>query len=375
MTLRILTALAVALLAPLLLIAGPAAAGAKPPSAPPRIIAIGDLHGDFEAYEKLMREAGLINQRGKWAGGTTVFIQTGDVPDRGPDSLKIIKHLKKLQKQARRKGGKVITLVGNHEAMNMTGDLRYVHAGEYEAFETRNSRALRDRVFEANRETLEEFYLEKDSTLSSDTIKAKWEETTPLGMIEHQRAWRPDGDVGAWVAANPAVAIINGNLFVHGGISEKYTGFSVADMNVMTADALTERSTDPESIINDEEGPLWYRGLIREREENADTMLEGDSLEEKAGDDIAATTPLTIEEEINLVLAAFNVTRIVVGHTPALTGIKASHNTKLIQIDTGIAAYYSGSKSFLEIKDGVLYAHDNGETTTIGAVEPEGVGQ
>ena len=98
---------------------------------PARIIAIGDLHGDYEAFTQLLSQAELIDERGKWSGGSTILVQTGDVPDRGPDSLKIIQHLQRLQKQAPRRDGRVITLVGNHEAMNMTGDLRYVHEGEY----------------------------------------------------------------------------------------------------------------------------------------------------------------------------------------------------------------------------------------------------
>ena len=64
-------------------------------------------------------------------GARTVLVQIGDVADRGPDSLKIIRQLMKLQREAAGRGGQVIALVGNHEAMNMTGDLRYVHPGEY----------------------------------------------------------------------------------------------------------------------------------------------------------------------------------------------------------------------------------------------------
>lgn len=330
-------------------------AAARPPEAP-AIIAIGDLHGDYDAYESLMREAGLINQRGRWTGGHTIFVQTGDVPDRGPDSLKIIRHLKKLQKQAARKGGRVVTLVGNHEAMNVTGDLRYVHPGEYEAFTDRHSKNLRNRVYAANREAIEAAYLARDETLSSEAIRTQWEAQTPLGMIEHQRAWRPDGEIGAWVAANPAVAVIGDSLFVHGGISEKYVSFSIDEINAMTAEAIGARSTDPASIINDEMGPLWYRGLIQRSDPPA-------MVEEDAG---AEPARLTIEEEIDLVLSTYGVSRIVVGHTPSLTGIAAHHDGKLIRIDTGISAFYGGTRSFLRIEDGVVYAHDNGIVTIIG---------
>ena len=101
-----------------------------------RIVAIGDLHGDYGNYIATLKAAGLIDKKGKWSGGNTHLVQTGDIPDRGPDTGKIIKHITKLGKQAQKKGGRVHNLIGNHEAMNVYGDLRYVHDGEFEVFKT-----------------------------------------------------------------------------------------------------------------------------------------------------------------------------------------------------------------------------------------------
>jgi hypothetical protein len=121
-----------------------------------RIVAIGDLHGDYDNYIATLEAAGLIDRKGKWSGGTTHLVQTGDIPDRGPDTLRIIEHIDKLARQAKRKGGRVHSLIGNHEAMNVYGDLRYVHEGEFAAFETRSSEELRDRVFESSLRSLEQ---------------------------------------------------------------------------------------------------------------------------------------------------------------------------------------------------------------------------
>ena len=99
-----------------------------------RVIAIGDLHGDYEQYLKVMKSAGLIDKKEKWSGGQTHLVQTGDITDRGPDSRKIIDHLVKLSKQAKKAGGYVHLLIGNHESMNVVGDLRYVAPGEFAAF-------------------------------------------------------------------------------------------------------------------------------------------------------------------------------------------------------------------------------------------------
>jgi len=339
-------------------------ATAESVDAPPRIIAIGDLHGDYEAFEAILKAASLIDNRGRWTGGETVLVQTGDISDRGPDSLKIIEHLRELQKKAPRKGGRVITLVGNHEAMNITGDLRYVHPGEYEAFADRGSRQRREATYNANRESLETFYLKQDSSLSSNEIKEKWFEATPLGKLEHQTAWRPDGDVGEWVANNPAVAIVGDSLFVHGGISAKYVPFSIDDINAMVREALIARDTAPTSILYDADGPLWYRGHV-----HSDSAPAQEEVLQTT--EANATPSLSASEEIDLVLETFNVQRIVIGHTPSLTGVKASYGGKIIQIDTGIASYYGGTQSYLEISESAVVAHDNGAATVITAKPAE----
>ncbi|MBT5724208.1 MAG: protein-tyrosine-phosphatase, partial [Gammaproteobacteria bacterium] len=98
-----------------------------------RIVAVGDLHGDYDQYIKVLTTNGLVDEQLRWQGGKTHFVQLGDVVDRGPDSLRIIRHLMKLEKEAKKKGGRVHVLIGNHEVMNIQNDLRYVHPGEYSA--------------------------------------------------------------------------------------------------------------------------------------------------------------------------------------------------------------------------------------------------
>ena len=61
-----------------------AVASAPPVSAqqPQRIVAVGDLHGDFKAWQDIARAAGVMNAKGHWAGGRTVLVQMGDMTDR-----------------------------------------------------------------------------------------------------------------------------------------------------------------------------------------------------------------------------------------------------------------------------------------------------
>src|SRR5690348_16103351 len=121
------------------------AVAASPPQ-PDRIVAIGDLHGDFSVWRDISGAAGLVDAAGHWAGGRTTLVQVGDVVDRGPETLKILRELMRLQKEAPKQGGRVVALVGNHEAMNMTGDLRYTVPADYAAFATARSPAFREKL-------------------------------------------------------------------------------------------------------------------------------------------------------------------------------------------------------------------------------------
>ena len=90
-----------------------------------RIVAIGDVHGDFVKFRSALEMADLIDSKQSWKGGKTHLVQLGDLPDSGPQTLRIIDLLKKLEKQAPRDGGRVHILIGNHDAANIYGDLRY----------------------------------------------------------------------------------------------------------------------------------------------------------------------------------------------------------------------------------------------------------
>ena len=337
------------LVAPLLMLAAiliPGLASAEP--APQRIVAIGDLHGDYDAWRAIIRTAGLVDAKGKWSGGNAILVQMGDVVDRGPDSLKIIRDLQKLQKDAPRRGGRVIALVGNHEAMMMTGDLRYAHPGELAAFADGDSKARRERLFEANKAAIETAYRAQSPQMAAETIKSEWLKTMPLGKIEYQLAWRPDGELGKWAISNPAVVKLGNSLFVHGGISAAYAGFSVEDINQKVATALKVQNESRTAIINDPQGPLWYRGLISRGDGDEATLAPVPP---------GAAAALPIDLEIGLALKSFGVKRIVVGHTPAREGIIEAGGGKLWRIDSAISRAYGGTPAYLEIVGDRVTAH------------------
>ena len=89
---------------------------------PGRVVAIGDIHGEYEGLMKILREAALIDAENRWIGGDATLVQTGDVVDRGAHVKQVMDLLMSLQKQAPEQGGQVIVLMGNHESMNIIGD-------------------------------------------------------------------------------------------------------------------------------------------------------------------------------------------------------------------------------------------------------------
>lgn len=313
---------------------------ALPEPAPQRIVAIGDLHGDHDAWRAIAKAAGLIDAKGKWSGGNVTLVQMGDIVDRGPDSLRIIRDLMNLQREAPRRGGKVIVLLGNHEAMMMTGDMRYVHSGEYAAFTSRDSRARRERVYEANKAAIESAYQQREPALTPSRIKEQWLSQVPLGMVEYKAAWLPDGELGKWALANPALVKIGDTLFVHGGLSAAFAHLPVDEINRQAAAALKAKDANPTAIINHPQGPLWYRGLITRGDGDEATI---------APIPHGATAPLTIDQEIDLALKNYAVKRIVVAHTPSRSGIIAGAGGKLWRVDSAISRAYGGTPAYLEI--------------------------
>ena len=144
-----------------------------------------------------------------------VLVQTGDYFDRGPDMRKLLDFLRALESSAAAAGGTVHILLGNHDAMNLLGEVRDVNRAAYDAFagddaEKRRQRAFRDYIAIGDaRERLlgsrPEPYREKD--------RDKWLSEHPPGYIEYQAAMGADGEYGRWLRQRQAVLQIGGTIF------------------------------------------------------------------------------------------------------------------------------------------------------------------
>jgi hypothetical protein len=200
-------------------LAAPARAQQDTWSGVERIVAVGDVHGDFGQFVKALRAAGVIDANENWIAGKTHLVQTGDVLDRGPDSRKAMDLLMRLEAQAAEANGAVHALIGNHEAMILLNDWRYVHEGETKAFG---------------------------------------------GEDEYRQAMSAKGKYGRWIRSHNAVIKINDVLFAHAGITPPYAKMSLAEINKAVREALEKG--DANGILMDSTGPLWDRILAMDDE-------------------------------------------------------------------------------------------------------------
>jgi hypothetical protein len=301
-----------------------------------RIVAIGDVHGSFDNFVAILRTAGLIDNRRQWTGGKTVFVQTGDVLDRGPASRDAIDLLRKLEKDAPAAGGLVLPLLGNHEEMRLESDRRYISAGEYNAFKGPDSNGLRDRAYEFLADENAKRAKATGEPFDQRAFRKLFYDNTPLGSVEMQIAFGPDGDYGRWVRDRKTVARINGIVFLHGGLTPEVAALGCEAINRTIQAELKGPLPPPNrmtALITTPDGPLWYRGLI---------------------DDGAAPGPAD-ESKIDEALKAIGARAIVVGHTVTQPDyrIRLSSKGRIVQIDTGMLGgdfFPGGRPSALEIK-------------------------
>ena len=174
----------------------------------------------------MLRDAGLVDNKLIWSGGRSHLVQTGDIRDRGPQTRKVLELLDEARKQAAGKQGRVHALIGNHEAMNLYGDLRYVAPEEYAEFRDGRSEEVRHAFYEQDLEAWKT-QSPNPSAAAEQAFRAEWEKEHPLGWFEHRIAYGPKGKYGKWIRAHDAVAIVDDSLLLHGGISPKYADMSV----------------------------------------------------------------------------------------------------------------------------------------------------
>jgi hypothetical protein len=359
-----------------LLLALPLAAGETG-----RIVAVGDIHGNFEGWTSILREAGLIDEKNHWIGGDASYVQLGDIFDRGLEVRETLDLLMRLQDEAKSAGGRVECILGNHETMNLTSFYRDVNPEIYASFVDRKSEKRRKKTWSAVK-TYKEIWGE----VVDDTARQAWEAEHPLGWVEYTDSLAPKGVYGKWLRARPVGVMIDGILFIHGGVGPQVAGMSLEEINeavaneIKTFDSarhyLVSKSLLPKTTSFTDVGfMVQYLILEAEKEDSTDLIRRhAEQLKPVAGIDdwymMSPEGPLWFRgasrwseeehgEEMAALLEGIGAKAMVVGHTPDPEGtIRVRFSNRVFLIDTGmLSSYYEGGRpSALEIEDGVFTA-------------------
>ena len=173
---------------------------------------------------ELLKNNKIIDEDLKWTFGDGHFVIVGDVFDRGDKVNEVLWFLYDLEIQAKKKGGYVHFLLGNHEYMILQNDLRYIHT--------------------------------------------KYHKTPFLLGIEYKELYGKNTVIGRWLRSKSTIIKINDIIFTHGGISKEF--FSSVDFDLEKINRDMRESIDlsiDEMVSNNfyniyfgEKSLTWYRG-------------------------------------------------------------------------------------------------------------------
>ena len=388
----------------------PAPAAAQPDSG--RVVAIGDIHGAGDRLYAILQETGLIDGEHGWSGGTATLVQTGDVTDRGPRVREIMDLLMRLEDEAPDDGGEVRVLLGNHEAMNMMGDVRDVTPAIFAAFasedaERRREDAWRQYDRHASRRRSAPSGPERLDPMS----RGEWMRAHPPGFVEYMEAMGPDGRYGRWLRDKPVATVAADTLFVHGGLSPRLEAESVEALNDRARDEMErfdrhrrhlvdagiilpfstfeemfvavalELRTWIERLSPDQRQRRRRRTVTRAERALIDVLVDLQTINSWSIVDpdgplwfrgLALRPDPEVGGFVGGLLRRFGVARVVVGHsvTPSRR-IIARAGGRVFLIDTGmLEGAYRGRPSALELLDGRLTAIYPGERIRLDASVP-----
>ena len=272
------------------------------------VIALGDIHGDFNSLKRTLQRIKLINNSNMWIGNNTILVQLGDqidskrdrdIDDR-PDDLPILEFFTKLHMQAIKHGGAVYSLLGNHELMNVLGDFRYVS--------TNNKKyPVLDWIANLNCD-------EQLVSVPKDPTKIR------------EWAFKPGNPLANFLACTRVGVLIVGEiLFVHAGVvPELASKYGVKDINNIVRLWLQNKykdhfSTNQEKndiIDGNDFSPFWNRFFGQIPSDKPNSSLEC--------------------KEFDKVMKFWNVNKMIVGHTPQINkGINSVCNDRIWRVDTG----------------------------------------
>jgi hypothetical protein len=206
----------------------------------PRVVALGEVQCAANTVTSLLRSLDLIDEQNHWSGGDTILVQTGDLMDGGEHLRSTLDLFMRLQEEAAAAGGRVVVLMGNHEIMNIVGELGSVNYMTYGQFAGPDAESLQRQAFEdyvawRQRRAKE---LDGPEFVADGDFEVEWMAAHPLGWVEYVESMLPDGVYGKWLRTLPVVVEIDDVLYVHGGISPEMNGTDIDAMNRKAAEEI-----------------------------------------------------------------------------------------------------------------------------------------
>jgi hypothetical protein len=335
-----------------------------------RIVAVGDVHGAYDGLIATLQGAGVIDDKLAWSGGKTHLVFTGDLLDRGAKSRDVMDLVMRLEKEALRDGGRVHLVLGNHEVMNLTGDLRYVANAEYIAFLDMEKRKERRRWYKRFKNGTPE-------DMDESTVLSQFNKKAPPGFFGHRRAFRHDGIYGKWLLEKPFIVVVNETAFVHGGLPAFVAEYGLEGPNVTLKQHLNEYVVTRDYLADNDvmspidrfkEIPKMFAGLANAGQipdEYLDEVQTAIDLSESplhwgAGPTwyrgTAMCNQLVEGDSLNRVFSRIGASRVVMGHTSTVTRlVQQRMNGQVVEIDTGmLKSTYKGSGNALVIEGDAL---------------------
>ena len=242
-----------------------------------KILVISDIEGNFGALRKLLQANHVIDDDFNWTFDKNHLVFIGDLVDRGTMVTEVLWLIYSLEEKAKAAGGYVHFILGNHEIMNMSGDLRYV----------------------------QERYIQHAALMNKS----------------YMQLFGPDAEIGRWFATKNVAERIGDILFMHGGISSYVNNLNIPlkELNDLVRPFYADTSFDyPDKRLNvlySDYGPFWYRGYYIE--------------------------PKATMQQIDSTLNFYGVHHIATGHTIVANEIRSFYNRKLFDTDVHHAGGHS----------------------------------
>lgn len=356
--------------------------------APGRVVAVGDVHGSLDGLRSVLRAAGLIDASDHWTGGTATFVQTGDVTDRGADVRGALDLLRALEREAPAQGGRVLPVLGNHEAMNLVGELRDVTADICGRFAGQDADKVRDDAWREYERLAKSRARARrgEQPLGLPRTKDSFLASYSRGCIEYRLALGPDGAYGKWLREHPIAVRVGRSVFMHAGAPPDTTD-SLETLNTRARDEIARVDRFVARLSAAGLAAPWFRledllmvaaaevrwvnalaASAKQKGEAPDltgvdlalvkdaaaftglgswSLLDGDGPLWYRGYALAEETAL--DAPFTAFLARWNADRLVVGHTVSRDfKVRQRLGGRLFLIDTGmLATVYKGAGSAL----------------------------